>query len=63
MEDIIRVYYARDGTTYEENIDKDNLPNDYFSSQTVLDESQSTVPHLLLEVDTHWNQITQIHTK
>ena len=54
---------CKDGTTYEENIDKANLLNDYFSSQTVLDESQSTLPLLLLEIDTHWNQYTQIHPR
>ena len=34
---------CKDGTTYEENIDKAYLLNAYISSQTVLDESQSTL--------------------
>ena len=51
------------GTTYEENIDKGNLLNDYFSSQTVLDESQNTLPNSSLEIGAHSNQYTQIHTK
>ena len=34
----------KDGVTFEDDIDKANLPNDYFADQTSLDETHATPP-------------------
>ena len=51
----------KDGIKYEENIDKANWVNDYFSRQTVLDKSLPTPPSLLLVIGTHWNEYRNRH--
>ena len=34
----------KDGVTFEDDIDKANILNDYFADQTALDETHATLP-------------------